>query len=152
MMMYILDDKDNVILCEDVLKWSRWFEENRSRRIIGRTYLTPDIYVSTVFLATDHGSLIPGDKPILWETAVMGMKGEDWEGYERYETKEEAIKGHLEMVDKVRQAWDNEKRKRWSKINHILTRNPALPNINRCPHCHAIQLGSLDSVVFGSPL
>jgi len=108
-MKYILDDKDNVIPCEDVIKWGKWFEDNRSRRILCRTYLTPEVYVSTVFLAMDHGSLHPDDKPILWETAVMGLKGaEEFEGYGRYETREEAIKGHWETIEEVRKYLEEE--------------------------------------------
>ena len=104
-MKYILDDNDNVMPCEDVMKWGKWFEENRIRRILCRTHVTPDVYVSTVFLALDHGLGHPlQSKPILWETMVVGLKGdiaEEYEGYERYDSREDAIKGHLEMVDKV---------------------------------------------------
>ncbi len=125
-MLYILDDTDEVVECLDTIVWSQWFEQNRSRRIIGRTYiqLNPDIFVSTVFLATDHGLGRPQDKPVLWETLVFGMEGELEDECERYTSKEEAVKGHLKLVDEVREAWDNEKTKRWSKVNTI-----------SCPNC-----------------
>lgn len=106
-MKYILDDNDNVIPCEDTMKWGKWFEENRIRRILCRTHVTPDVYVSTVFLCLDHGLGHPlQSKPILWETMVVGLKGdiaEEYEGYERYDSREDAIKGHLGMVDKVKE-------------------------------------------------
>lgn len=101
-MNYILGKDDKPVLCEDVVEWSKWFEANTHKRILGRTYITQGIHVSTVFLGIDYGSLCPNDKPVLWETMVFGMP-DDWEdGYEHYRAEEEAMKGHLEMVDKVR--------------------------------------------------
>jgi len=141
-MMYILDDKGNPVLCEDTVEWGTWFEKHTPRRILGRTHITSDIYVSTVFLATDHGLGILGSKPVLWETMVFGMKGDLADECERYTSREDAIRGHIEMVDKVRKEWDNEKTKRWAKINKINT-NPASITVNHCPYCHMIQPNSI---------
>jgi len=107
-MMYILDKNDQAVKCEDTHEWGKWFEENTPRRILGRTYIAPGVMVSTVFLAVDYGSLRPGDKPVLWETMVFGMEGDLADECERYETREEAIKGHLEWVDKVREHYDSQ--------------------------------------------
>lgn len=57
--------------------------------------------ISTVFLGLDHNYTGHG-KPILWETMVFGgpLDGEQ----DRYQSVEEARKGHQEMCAKVTEA------------------------------------------------
>lgn len=107
-MMYILDEKDNPVHCDDIAEWVKWFKNNTHRRILSRTYITPKIHISTIFLAVDYGSLAPGYGPVLWETMVFGDAGDLESGCERYETREEAIKGHLRWIDRVRAAYDSQ--------------------------------------------
>lgn len=99
---YILGKDHKPILCEDLIEFSQWFERSANQRIIGRTPLAPGIYVSTVFLALDHG--VCDDKPVLWESMIVGDKEfDDDVGYERYYTYEEAIEGHMKLVDEIRE-------------------------------------------------
>lgn len=103
---YILDKNGDPELCEDLLTWGKWFQD--SCRILQRNQ-TGNGLVSTVFLGLDHGFCAPGDKnykPVLWETMVFGG---DFNGeIDRYCSKEDAIKGHLEMVERVENGIDHE--------------------------------------------
>ncbi|MBL4591219.1 MAG: hypothetical protein JKY96_04600 [Phycisphaerales bacterium] len=88
MINYILDGK-NIVECDDMLKWSAWFEKVDRR--VAKTEKN-DIRVSTVFLGVDHS--FGGDVPLLFETMIFGGEhdGDQW----RYTTWEDAEKGHLE--------------------------------------------------------
>lgn len=92
---YILDKDGNPKEEKDLLTWAKWFE-NADRKI-ARTKIGKS-EISTVFLGLDHS--FGGGNPILFETMVFGgiLDGEQ----NRYHIKEEAIKGHKEMVEKVR--------------------------------------------------
>lgn len=108
---YILDDHGEIIPATSLSQWGEWFSNpiERFGRIVSQTMITPEIYVSTVFLGMDHGfpelqemrgQPIEDYKPILWETMVFGSELED--DCERYTSREDAIKGHLAMMDAVR--------------------------------------------------
>ena len=121
---YILDEKGEVKEVDDLLVWGKWFQENGDKRVIARTEVG-DYFVSTVFLGLDYNfarnfaGLTGGEDrtPILFETmvfenelttvTVFGKTRErhkelDLDGtMDRYHTKEEAIKGHTEMVKLV---------------------------------------------------
>jgi hypothetical protein len=97
---YILDDDDNPILCKDVKVWAAFLKKS-SNKLVSKTKIPPSkeaTEVSTVFLGMEHGER--DGKPLLWETLVFG--GPFDEEMERYASKQEAIEGHLRMVDKVR--------------------------------------------------
>ena len=64
-------------------------------RRIARTEITPEVYVSTVFLGLDH-RYTPEEPPVLFETIVFGLKGD--EPLERYTTYEAAEAGHARWV------------------------------------------------------
>lgn len=69
-------------------------------RCVAREEATPDITVSTVFLALDHQW---GDgPPMLFETMVFGGLLNEEMG--RYSTWEQAEEGHKDMVNRVREA------------------------------------------------
>lgn len=106
---YILDEKGDVVECNDLLKWAEWFETSGERRKIAYDDVG-DHYVSTVFLGLDYS--FGGKKPILFETMVF-EKGESKtklvtgdddklitynksldEFSRRYSTREEAVEGH----------------------------------------------------------
>jgi len=78
-----------------LMEWGRWMETGNRR--IGKTKIG-DVEVSTVFLGLDHGF---GGKTLLFETMIFGGKYDEW--CERYETMEEAKKGHAKAVKKVKQ-------------------------------------------------
>lgn len=65
---YTLQDKVPV-LEPDLLRWARWFEE--ADRSVAVTHLPGGVYVSTVFLGTDHNWTRRGP-PLLFETMIFG--------------------------------------------------------------------------------
>lgn len=71
------------------------FMSNGENKRVAETPLKGKGYVSTVFLGIDHSHGI-GDTPILFETMVFG--GFLDQEIMRYETYEEALKGHEAMV------------------------------------------------------
>lgn len=119
---YILNEKGDAVECHNFMYWARWFERSGSERILGRTRLTSDIYVSTVFLGIDHSHGYER-KPVLWETIVFG--GPMDEELERYASRKEAITGHLRMVDKVRESIGDKQ-----KMGFYLSRKTHF-----CPSC-----------------
>ena len=91
---YILDGH-KPILCDDLMKWAKWFET--ADRQIAKTSISDEITVSTVFLGLNHNY---GDgEPVLFETMIFG--GELDEQIQRYSTWEEA-EGHKRWVAKAK--------------------------------------------------
>ena len=86
---YILDGHKPVV-CEDLLKWAKWFK--KADRRVARTQIG-DVEISTVFLGLNHGF---GKTLILFETMIFG--GEFGQDTWRYSTWEQAEKGHEEVV------------------------------------------------------
>ena len=66
---YKLEGKTPV-KCLDLIEWATWYE-NADKRV-GRTLITDDIFVSTVFLGIDHS--FNSKTPILFETMAFGMQ------------------------------------------------------------------------------
>jgi hypothetical protein len=84
------------VLCRDLHEWARWYE--KADRFVAQTNVGP-MRVSTVFLGLDHS--FGGEHPILFETMVFDG-GED--AYqERYETWDEAEKGHARAIAMARE-------------------------------------------------
>jgi hypothetical protein len=76
----------------------RWVTERR----IGRT-IVGDFTVSTVWLhGIDHG--YDGRAPIIFETMVFNSRDDGLynEELDRYSTEEQAMRGHLPVVDRLR--------------------------------------------------
>lgn len=94
---YILDEDNDPVREDDIVKWAEWMEGNRAR-IVDSTHIG-SWRVSTVFLGTDH-SFVEGEPPVLFETMVFGgpLDGEQ----ERYYTWDLAEAGHRKMVEKVK--------------------------------------------------
>lgn len=92
-------DGHKVVPVDDLLEWGRWFE--KADRIVAQKKLPNGKYVSTVFLGMDYrlGSV---GKPLWFETMVFDKKEDfgDEIDVDRYETWEEAEKGHLRMINK----------------------------------------------------
>lgn len=91
---YILVNKKPV-KCDDLLTWTKWFE-NTNRRV--KETVIGNVYVSTVFLGLDHS--FGESKPLLFETMVFG--GDLDSEQERYSTWKQAEKGHQQMIKKVK--------------------------------------------------
>lgn len=91
---YILDGH-KAVPCNDYFKWGEWHrtaDRKVKREMVGESD------VSTVFLGLDHSY---GDgPPVLFETLVFDGPL-DME-MDRYETWEEAEKGHAAMVERVK--------------------------------------------------
>ena len=105
----ILKNKKVVILKDSkanpaVLKWGRWFEDIKNRRV-AKTTLSNGFEVSTVFLGLDHSFAPFPNQPHkhLWfETMVFAPHGGGEQYMERYETYEEAEWGHQAIVQKFK--------------------------------------------------
>lgn len=93
---YILDKDGNPVKEPDLIAWALWREQ--ADRIIERTNINETVYVSTVFLGTDH-RFGRGGKPLLWETLVFGYPREL---LYRYTSRERALSGHRHIVRYVR--------------------------------------------------
>lgn len=93
-MKYLLNEKIP-IPCTDFIEWATKMETNN--RTVAKTEIN-DILISTIFLGLDHG-FGKGD-PILFETMIFGGKHDQYQ--ERYETWEEAEKGHKRAVELVK--------------------------------------------------
>lgn len=97
---YAILDGRKVVPVKDVMEMAPWYEEP-SNRIVRQVNLSRrhHIRVSTVFLAINHGF---GKRDLWFETMIFGG-GVD--GYQmRYETWDEAERGHERAVFRARQA------------------------------------------------
>jgi hypothetical protein len=99
---YILDHMGIPVEEPDLMTWAIWFEKNRDKRIIARSYVGPCL-VSTVFLGLDHGW--SNRVPILFETMVFDKPRLDKETSDldcrRYATRSEALIGHNKIVKQL---------------------------------------------------
>ena len=93
---YILDGHKPV-LCDDLMKWAKWFET--ADREVAKTSISDEITVSTVFLDLNHNY---GDgEPLLFETMIFDGKLD--EEMERYSTWEDAEEGHKRWVARAKE-------------------------------------------------
>lgn len=96
-MWYILDGHTPK-KCDSILEWAaQMTDENK---IVRKTTLKNDVFISTVFLGLDHSFLRTG-KPILFETMIFGGPHDEFQ--ERYSTWEEAEEGHERAVKMAEQ-------------------------------------------------
>jgi len=101
---YILDDKGQPVICDDLMTWGR-FMASSDRRVAqdmdeGDTTTGVHVRVSTVFLGLDHNYDGEGP-PVLWETMVFG--GVMDQEQVRYTSLADALAGHQEMCARVRE-------------------------------------------------
>lgn len=103
---YILDEDLNPVLEDDPHTWGLWMNDPHTNRIVSNTFVTKDIYISTVFTGIDHSNSFGAfvTNPVLYESMVFG--GELHLEQERYISRLEAIKGHEIMVNKVLESLD----------------------------------------------
>ncbi len=90
MINYILDGK-NVVECNDVLEWKKWFQD--ADKHVAKTE-KDGIRVSTIFIGINQS--FDKSEPLLFETMIFG--GEHDKEQWQYSTWEEAEKGHIEAV------------------------------------------------------
>jgi hypothetical protein len=88
---YILDTAGVPQPCHDLRLWMEWFD--KAERHVAQDKIG-DVRISTVFLGLDHS--FGGAIPILFETMIFG--GEHDQFQDRYETREQALKGHQKAV------------------------------------------------------
>jgi hypothetical protein len=90
---YILDENNRPVVCENILEWSRWMENNK---FIKQTK-TDSYFVSTVFLGIDHNWSGKGP-PVLFECMIFA--DDDWVDLacQRYCTYDEALEDHPRMI------------------------------------------------------
>ena len=103
-MWYILD-KDNKPVpatFEEYEKWVRYGIKENKRIVKQDRFDNDDCLVSTVFLGLDHGFRSP--VPVLWETMIFWTEQPDLNNYQqRYTSHEDALKGHKEACDLVKE-------------------------------------------------
>ena len=95
---YILDDNHKPVPAT-VLQWARWLEGTYDRKRVALTKVGRK-WVSTVFLGLNH-NWFDDEHPILFETMIYGPKGFDDDQW-RYHTWDEAVKGHNQIVRKMK--------------------------------------------------
>lgn len=95
-------DRDGVLIPDD------WYDKNkygdkfldkwRTAQRVGRTRIGDRFTVSTVWLSIDHRF---GDgPPLIFETMVFGEPYD--QELQRYSSEEEAMRGHLAVVERLR--------------------------------------------------
>lgn len=108
---YVLDERGEPKLCQDLHTWAHWYEKAFKERAVqvALTFMGgKKIRVSTVFLSLDHGF---NSTPILWETAVFGDK-RFVENMDRCGgSREQALAMHDRMVKLIQRLLDDEKSK-----------------------------------------
>jgi len=105
MLYYILDEEGNPVgipMDDPSFYRDRMMEvesllTDGEKRIVAKTRYG-GVAVSTVFLPIDHNYTGKGP-PVLWETMVFG--GRHDEECRRYTSKEDAVRGHFEMVQEI---------------------------------------------------
>lgn len=104
-MLYKLDDNNKVAPC-DVTEWILLYEtkEGQQRRIVGHDVIN-GILVSTVFLGVNHS--LSNKMPILFETMIF-IKSEEDIYQERYCSWDDALKGHKEAIEWVKNNYKEE--------------------------------------------
>lgn len=87
----------------------KWFEtshksKGKDNRIVHQD-VVGEVSISTVFLGLDHnfhnhGKKKPIEPPMLWETMIFGGEMDHYQ--RRYDSRDDAIVGHMQAVEKVK--------------------------------------------------
>lgn len=118
---YILDENHNPVVENNLFRWENWFQT--ANRVVCRTQITKDVFVSTIFLGIDHNFSQENSQPILFETMIFG--GERDGECIRYSTWNEAKTGHEKIVAEFNQ--------RCSHCNCLRSKDEV-----ECPKCGAL--------------
>lgn len=92
-MFYKLDEKNQIVSCDDPQEFAEWFA--KEDRVIALDHIEDNI-ISTVFVGIDHNWEDTGT-PVLFETMVFKPHN-DTELIARYHTYNEALGGHKRTV------------------------------------------------------
>lgn len=98
---YVLDER-NQPKPATVAEFNTFMTEHQIRKVVGRTELPDGVWVSTVFLGLDHAW--GGGPPLLFETMIF--EGRYSEHMWRWHTRDEAVAGHLAVLDALRSGAD----------------------------------------------
>ena len=101
-MNYILEGKI-AVPCDDLMKWARWFEDIKRRRVAHDR--VKHVTISTVFLGIDHS--FGGKRPLLFETMIFGGKHDEYQ--DRCETWKQAEKMHAKALALVKKRMRHER-------------------------------------------
>ena len=102
MTTYILDEKNNPVVCKNIRKWGRFMQDKKFQ-------LSDQVFdgdgkqeciLSTVFLGLDH-RLIGSGPPLLFETMIFG--GERNQEQHRTSTYAQAISLHDQILTELRE-------------------------------------------------
>lgn len=112
---YILDENGDAVPATGLRSWGRWLQDHVKERHLAQDQVG-DSRVSTIFLGLDYGPrYIPREleaisqerfsthfvqRPELWETMVFG--GPCDREMARYTSKEDALEGHRQIVERLR--------------------------------------------------
>ena len=99
---YVLNDKGEPVLCEDVIEWATKFEITK-RRVAETT--VDDLWISTVFLGLNHNW--HEGPPVVWETMVFCNSDEDHPLHQWMDrcagSREQAVAMHERCVTYVKE-------------------------------------------------
>ncbi len=101
-LFYTLDDHKNPVPCT-LETWGSMYQNPEFKRVAFDEVDGFDI--STVFLGIDHNHF--GGRPILFETMVFNKQGDDV-FQDRYHTWDEAVKGHENTKEWVKNGCKDE--------------------------------------------
>jgi len=94
--LFTLNEQGEPVRASSVVEWGKWYEDFAHRQLAKDQ--VEDRLISTVFLgiATNWGG-----KPLLFETMVFDQDGKPVE-QQRYATRDEALRGHRDVVSRLR--------------------------------------------------
>ena len=90
---YFMDKNHNVVQCDDLFEWSRWFNKWDNRKIkydqfsfiVPRENRVHSFCVSTVFLGLDHAPISrlgQAHTPVLFETMIFTNNNDSFDDYQ----------------------------------------------------------------------
>lgn len=89
----------------NMLQWATLMGDEEYKRVAYSKF-SNGYWVSTVWLGIDHSFGFDGG-PVIFETMVFGA-GDDTPDCRRWRTREEAVAGHHEMVEKWKEILNSE--------------------------------------------
>lgn len=96
-LFFVLDDENRPVPAGSFEHYAEFFRSLRGR--VAHTRISPDVYVSTIFLGINTGLGMP---PRIFETMIFGgaLHLEQW----RYVSWDDAVTGHAAAVRRAREA------------------------------------------------
>lgn len=106
---YILDANGEPIPEPDLMKWARWFGQDKVRVV--KQEWVDNVWVSTVFLGLDHNFNAKGP-PVLWESMTFSNRADfNQNEMDRCSgSREQALAMHERMLKKVKENLEGTKK------------------------------------------